>query len=121
MECLNKNNEVVTASKAAEEKIKNIIKRFVLRTKTSYGFDANSDNGIQDMHYSTKYDDLQASNFIIDGDNVTHYKYCENVAEFDGNKEVIVHSWDDSVYGGSTDQVDKGTVEIVKKEKGETC
>lgn len=117
MVCLNSKGESVTVSKAAEEKVKNLIKSFVLRTKTSYGFDANSDNGIQDMHYSTEYEDLLESNFIVEDDEIVGYKYYDHTAQFDASKSVLVHKWDDSVYGGSTDEVDKGTIEIVKKEK----
>ena len=117
MECFNKDNEKVAVSAAAEEKVNYIVTNFHIRKKESWGFDANSDNGMQDMHYSTTYEDLIASNFIVEGDNVIGYKYQEFTTLFDGSKKALIHSWDNSKYGGSTDEIDTGIFEIVKKEE----
>ena len=117
MECFNKENQKVSISAAAEEKINFLIKTFHIKSNESWGQDANNDNGIQDMHYTTNYEDLVCENFVVEGDNVIAYKYKEYTTLFDGSKEVTIHSWDDSRYGGCTDEIDKGYIIITKKEK----
>lgn len=100
-------------SRKAEEKILAIIEQFHIRINWESGFDANSDNGMQDMHYGKEYQDLKPENFVVDGDEVVGYKYADRVKAFDGTKEILAHTWDDTEYGGSTDVVDRGEVWIV--------
>ena len=117
----NKKTEIV--SEIAKAKILNLIENFYVEINSDYGFDANSDNGIQDMKYSKTKEELLFENFIVEGDSVVGYEYISDsedfkgtkTVEFDGSKEVLVYSWDSSSYGGSTDFVDRGKIEILKK------
>ncbi len=117
MECFNKEGQKVSVSAAAEEKVNLLIKNFHIKLSESWGLDANNDNGIQDMHYTTNYEELVCENFVVEGDNVVAYKYKEYTTLFDGSKDVTIYSWDDSLYGGCTDEIDKGNITIIKKEK----
>lgn len=124
MKCYIKNKEKQEeVSSTTEKTILNLTKNFHIKLQSSYGFDANSDNGIQDMSYSTEYQELIPENFIVEDDNIVGYKFISSTVdfegsinvEFDGTKETLIYSWDDSKYGGSTDFIDKGSFTIVKK------
>ena len=116
MKCYYNNKEnQIEANIDIEKQIYKIIKNFHILINESFGLDANSDNGIQDMHYTKDYEELVFENFIIDENKIIGYDYDGKFVAFDGTEEKLIYSWDDSVYGGSTDNIDKGYVKIIKK------
>ena len=116
MECIIKGKECrEIVSVAAERAVIALIKKFEVWEHSEYGFSANSDGGLEDMHYINERYPLVPESFVIDGDRVVGYEFEKHRVDFDGSEETLILKWDDTDYGGAQDCVDRGEYRLVKK------
>ena len=92
--------------------INDSIKNYEVYTSSAYGLEARNDGGIDDVKYSYNHEELVYENFIIENDKIIGYKYDKYTVNWDGESEVLIHSWNDTDDSGWNDIVDYGSIKI---------
>ena len=102
-------------SEKVEKKINEIISKFQVLERSSYGLQANNDGGIDDMSYRHERHEMNPADFIVENDEIVGYTFEGHSCAFDGKNETVIYSWNNNDYSGWNDEIDEGEYKIVFK------